>query len=388
MQREYTVITALEPDRRAGAPHPRAVHRRIGQRGAVLRDVVRRGPHPAGRTGRGRADRGRAGPGRATRSSTPWPDCTRSTSTRSASATSPGATATSPASSSGGTASSPSPPSTAQPGPAVVDRVHELLAARIPEQQGVSIVHGDYRLDNTVLDDDGQRVRAILDWEICTLGDPLADLGLLLVYWAEPGDGDQALLGVAPTTLPGLRPAAGPPGPLRPGLRTGRLRDRLLPGVRILEAGLYPPGGPCALRRRGRRRGPIGRRPVRRPRRSTGRAGAGRGGVAVTDRDPSSLYRVRSRLGPRPRRTAVPPGPGGRPRRVGRRRHGGVSRHRLAPDGVADRGRRLLRHRAAHRPAGPPADRTSRGRGDHRADLAGHPGRGRQGPGRYRHPAT
>jgi aminoglycoside phosphotransferase (APT) family kinase protein len=90
-----------------------------------------------------------------------------------------------------------------EPGPAVIDRVHELLCERVPAQQGVAIVHGDYRLDNTVLDDEGE-VSAILDWEICTLGDPLADLGLLLVYWAEPGDGDQALLGVAPTTLPGF----------------------------------------------------------------------------------------------------------------------------------------------------------------------------------------
>jgi aminoglycoside phosphotransferase (APT) family kinase protein len=88
-------------------------------------------------------------------------------------------------------------------GPPVIDQVHDLLASRIPEQQGVSIVHGDYRLDNTVLDDDGA-VLAILDWEICTLGDPLADLGLLLDYWAEPGDEDQALLGVAPTALPGF----------------------------------------------------------------------------------------------------------------------------------------------------------------------------------------
>ncbi len=90
-----------------------------------------------------------------------------------------------------------------EPGPAVIDRVHELLAARIPEQQGVAIVHGDYRLDNTVLDDRGD-VLAILDWEICTLGDPLADLGLLLVYWAEPEDGDAALAGVAPTAFPGF----------------------------------------------------------------------------------------------------------------------------------------------------------------------------------------
>jgi aminoglycoside phosphotransferase (APT) family kinase protein len=89
------------------------------------------------------------------------------------------------------------------PGPAVIDQVHQLLSERIPEQQGVGIVHGDYRLDNTVLGDDGT-VRAVLDWEICTLGDPLADLGLLLVYWAEPGDAEAALLGVAPTALPGF----------------------------------------------------------------------------------------------------------------------------------------------------------------------------------------
>ncbi len=89
------------------------------------------------------------------------------------------------------------------PGPAVVDRVHELLAKQIPEQQTIAIVHGDYRLDNTVLDDDGNVV-AILDWEICTLGDPLADLGLLMVYWAEAGDKEVALTGVAPTTMPGF----------------------------------------------------------------------------------------------------------------------------------------------------------------------------------------
>jgi aminoglycoside phosphotransferase (APT) family kinase protein len=88
-------------------------------------------------------------------------------------------------------------------GPAVIDRVHDLLASHIPEPQAVSIVHGDYRLDNTVLDDNGQ-VQAILDWEICTLGDPLADLGLLLVYWAEPDDDDPTLIGVTPTAAPGF----------------------------------------------------------------------------------------------------------------------------------------------------------------------------------------
>ena len=89
------------------------------------------------------------------------------------------------------------------PGPAVIDRAWEELSAKIPEQQGVAIVHGDYRLDNTVLDDNGD-VAAILDWEICTLGDPLADLGLLLVYWAEAGDTQSSVLGVAPTALPGF----------------------------------------------------------------------------------------------------------------------------------------------------------------------------------------
>jgi aminoglycoside phosphotransferase (APT) family kinase protein len=74
---------------------------------------------------------------------------------------------------------------------------------QIPLQQRVSVVHGDYRLDNTVLDDGG-RVRAILDWEICTLGDPIADLGLLMVYWAEPADATASLLGVAPTTAKGF----------------------------------------------------------------------------------------------------------------------------------------------------------------------------------------
>jgi aminoglycoside phosphotransferase (APT) family kinase protein len=69
----------------------------------------------------------------------------------------------------------------------IVDEVFHILSSRIPDQQGVSIVHGDYRLDNTMVGTDG-RIVAVLDWEICTLGDPLADLGLLMVYWPEPTD--------------------------------------------------------------------------------------------------------------------------------------------------------------------------------------------------------
>ncbi len=75
-----------------------------------------------------------------------------------------------------------------------VDRVHDLLAARIPAQGPATIVHGDYRLDNCMVDSSGQVV-AVLDWEICTLGDPLADLGLLMVYWTGPGDEGSAWAG-------------------------------------------------------------------------------------------------------------------------------------------------------------------------------------------------
>ena len=84
----------------------------------------------------------------------------------------------------------------------IINAVHDKLAADIPPQVGTAIVHGDYRLDNSVLGDDGS-VRAVLDWEICTLGDPLADLGLLMVYWTEAGD-EAAILGVTPTTVPGF----------------------------------------------------------------------------------------------------------------------------------------------------------------------------------------
>jgi aminoglycoside phosphotransferase (APT) family kinase protein len=85
----------------------------------------------------------------------------------------------------------------------LIEAVGDQLASTIPTQQRVAVVHGDYRLDNTVLDDTGH-VKAILDWEICTLGDPMADLGILLDYWAEPADHMAALLGSAPTTADGF----------------------------------------------------------------------------------------------------------------------------------------------------------------------------------------
>ncbi len=64
-----------------------------------------------------------------------------------------------------------------------IDEVARLLALRMPTQQGVSIAHGDYRFGNCLTDVHLGRVAAVLDWELCTLGDPLADVGYLGVYW-------------------------------------------------------------------------------------------------------------------------------------------------------------------------------------------------------------
>jgi aminoglycoside phosphotransferase (APT) family kinase protein len=83
-----------------------------------------------------------------------------------------------------------------------VDRVHDRLAARIPEQGPATLVHGDYRLDNMILSDAGE-VAAVVDWELCTLGDPLADLGTLMAYWAERGK-DVVALGEPANLAPGF----------------------------------------------------------------------------------------------------------------------------------------------------------------------------------------
>ena len=84
----------------------------------------------------------------------------------------------------------------------LVDQIHDQLLAKVPEQGAAAIVHGDYRLDNCMTDTDGN-VIAVLDWEICTLGDPLADVGLLMVYWTEADDAHPMLL-TAPTAQEGF----------------------------------------------------------------------------------------------------------------------------------------------------------------------------------------
>lgn len=68
----------------------------------------------------------------------------------------------------------------------IVDEVHRRLEANQPAQSTSGIVHGDYRLGNCLTDPSSGHLRAVLDWELCTLGDVLADVGYLLVYWSDP----------------------------------------------------------------------------------------------------------------------------------------------------------------------------------------------------------
>jgi aminoglycoside phosphotransferase (APT) family kinase protein len=70
-----------------------------------------------------------------------------------------------------------------------IDALAQRLARAIPTSPPATLVHGDYRLGNLALDpSDPGRIVAVYDWEMATLGDPLADLGYTLIYWAEPGD--------------------------------------------------------------------------------------------------------------------------------------------------------------------------------------------------------
>jgi aminoglycoside phosphotransferase (APT) family kinase protein len=82
-----------------------------------------------------------------------------------------------------------------------IDEVALHLAGNVPRQQSVSIAHGDYRFGNCLVDVARGRVAAVLDWELCTLGDPLADLGYLGVYWVG-ADGEARHND--PTSAPGF----------------------------------------------------------------------------------------------------------------------------------------------------------------------------------------
>jgi aminoglycoside phosphotransferase (APT) family kinase protein len=87
-----------------------------------------------------------------------------------------------------------------------IDELAARLAADVPAPQRGTVVHGDFRLDNLLVRERDWTVAAVLDWEMATLGDPLTDLGLLLVYWGEGSATRSALAAVAdpPSSVTGF----------------------------------------------------------------------------------------------------------------------------------------------------------------------------------------
>lgn len=88
----------------------------------------------------------------------------------------------------------------------LLDEVGRWLSTHIPTSQAPTLLHNDYKLDNLMVDpSDIGRVIALFDWDQCTLGDPLVDLGLLLNYWTEDTDSaERKFVSQAPTALPGF----------------------------------------------------------------------------------------------------------------------------------------------------------------------------------------
>jgi aminoglycoside phosphotransferase (APT) family kinase protein len=76
-----------------------------------------------------------------------------------------------------------------------MERLIVFLPETLPEQSRTAIVHGDYRIDNVMFDGDGT-LTAVLDWELATLGDPLADFSYFAMQWVMPADGGAALEGL------------------------------------------------------------------------------------------------------------------------------------------------------------------------------------------------
>ncbi len=77
-----------------------------------------------------------------------------------------------------------------------VERLIEWLPRTVPEQERTSIIHGDYRIDNLIFAPDQAQVAAVLDWELATIGDPLADFAYLALSWTMPSDGGPGLSGL------------------------------------------------------------------------------------------------------------------------------------------------------------------------------------------------
>jgi aminoglycoside phosphotransferase (APT) family kinase protein len=84
--------------------------------------------------------------------------------------------------------------------------VADWLAATMPPERGVAVIHNDFKFDNVMLAaDDPGTIAAVLDWEMATIGDPLMDLGMALAYWVEPTDPEPLrAVAMGPTLLPGM----------------------------------------------------------------------------------------------------------------------------------------------------------------------------------------
>ena len=87
-----------------------------------------------------------------------------------------------------------------------VEPLSAWLREQMPAQSAGTLIHNDYKYDNMVLDSaDITRIKAVLDWEMCTLGDPLTDLGTALAYWIDPGDPpEMQMVRWGPTIIPGM----------------------------------------------------------------------------------------------------------------------------------------------------------------------------------------
>jgi len=87
-----------------------------------------------------------------------------------------------------------------------IEKIFSWMQRHLPAESDATLIHNDYKYDNVVLDArDITKITGVLDWEMCTIGDPLSDLGTALAYWIEPGDPeDLKAIHWAPTDAPGM----------------------------------------------------------------------------------------------------------------------------------------------------------------------------------------
>ena len=119
------------------------------------------------------------------------------------------------------------------------EEVGAWLAANMPASPPATIVHGDYRLGNTMIGHGAPaRLIAIFDWEMATIGDPLADVGYMMMNWTEAGDPQNAKFNLQRVTAqPGFPDAPRAGCALRAALGPRRRGARLVRRVGVLEGG-------------------------------------------------------------------------------------------------------------------------------------------------------